>query len=73
MKDRKECLHETLAFGSGDYYLFCRDCDARWAAVSTTQSKYGYDQMNNPVGADPSVANQGVRIAQPPGVKHGSS
>lgn len=25
-----ECLHKTLNFGSGDYYIFCRDCRFCW-------------------------------------------
>lgn len=27
----KECLHEELAFGSGDYYVMCKGCGAMWA------------------------------------------
>lgn len=25
-----ECLHETLYFGSGDFYLICRKCERYW-------------------------------------------
>lgn len=24
------CIHETLAFGSGGYYIFCHACGAVW-------------------------------------------
>lgn len=27
------CKHEQLYFGSGDYYLFCRECHANWAMI----------------------------------------
>ena len=27
---RKECQHERLDFGSGDYYIFCHDCGRAW-------------------------------------------
>lgn len=30
MKPQEECRHETIHFGSGDYYIFCRDCPAAW-------------------------------------------
>lgn len=30
MKPVEECDHATIHFGSGDYYLFCHDCGARW-------------------------------------------
>lgn len=58
MKLREQCRHLSLAFGSGDYYIFCQDCDARWVAHNAIQSEYGYDSDGKPVGADPSVTNQ---------------
>lgn len=30
MKLQEECRHETIRFGSGDYYIFCQDCPAAW-------------------------------------------
>jgi hypothetical protein len=29
-KDYKDCSHEKLVFGSGDYQLFCTDCQTNW-------------------------------------------
>jgi len=29
-KDYKDCGHEKLTFGSGDYYIFCTDCRTSW-------------------------------------------
>lgn len=30
MKNQKDCDHSTLRFASGDYYIFCSECPARW-------------------------------------------
>ena len=59
MIPREKCRHLTLSFGSGDYYIFCNDCDAKWCAHNHTQSEYGYDKDGKPIGADPSVCNKG--------------
>lgn len=32
-KLQTECRHATIGFQSGDYYVFCRDCPAKWAAI----------------------------------------
>jgi hypothetical protein len=48
MKPRAECRHETVRFGSGDFYLFCQSCGAGWATVT------GFDEIN------PRAANQGI-------------
>lgn len=34
---RHKCRHETLSFGSGDYYIFCAnaECDARWVCCDS--------------------------------------
>jgi len=29
-KDQKDCKHEKLTFGSGDFYVFCVDCTRSW-------------------------------------------
>lgn len=33
MKPQEECRHETIRFGSGDYYIFCQDCPAGWVFI----------------------------------------
>jgi hypothetical protein len=30
VKNEAECPHESLYFGSGNYYVFCRTCPASW-------------------------------------------
>jgi hypothetical protein len=35
---QKDCRHETLKFGSGDYYLFCQSCPAQWVMNRTDGS-----------------------------------
>jgi hypothetical protein len=47
--NREDCHHKTVYFGSGDYYIFCRDCPARWVACNLTSDQ-----------PCPSVSNQGV-------------
>lgn len=54
-KPRAECHHETLNFGSGDFYLFCHACGARWATIDYADpSKSWSDEIA------PQAANQGV-------------
>lgn len=45
----EECMHETIWFGSGDYYIFC-ECGASWV-------------FRNPVNEQPApeLANKGKR------------
>lgn len=31
-KIREFCNHETIYFNSGDYYICCKDCPAKWVA-----------------------------------------
>lgn len=47
--NRSDCEHKTLFFGSGDYYLFCKRCDARWVCTNA----------NVDIGS-PELANKGV-------------
>jgi hypothetical protein len=30
VKKETDCTHESLFFGSGNYYVFCRECPASW-------------------------------------------
>jgi len=48
MKERSECDHPSLMFASGDYYLFCHDCGAKWATI------VNWNEIS------PQSANQGV-------------
>ena len=35
----KECIHEALYFGSGDYYLICEECGRFWVMVGLEGDK----------------------------------
>jgi hypothetical protein len=32
MIDPRDCRHESLFFGSGGFYIFCRQCGGAWVA-----------------------------------------
>jgi hypothetical protein len=49
---RHECNHPKLTFGSGDFYLFCYGCGARWACIGDTG--FSKDEIS------PATANRGV-------------
>ena len=56
MKDRKDCDHARLTFGSGDYYIFCADCPAKWGALNPNIPEYDFNPRGNlVVGCDPSM------------------
>jgi len=57
MISREQCRHLNISFGSGDYYIFCNDCPAKWVAHNDHQPEYGYED-GKAVGADASVSNQ---------------
>lgn len=53
------CMHLRLFLGSGDYYVFCRDCGAAWMRRGNSQRpEYGLLANGTPVGADPGEANK---------------
>lgn len=56
---REKCDHKELWFGSGDFYIFCQNCGARWATISWQQPEYGYDKDGKPIGVCPEDANKG--------------
>lgn len=53
------CQHIELQFNSGDYYVACHQCNARWGRISSTRPEYGFDAKDNPIGCAPEEANQG--------------
>lgn len=61
------CNHPRLQFNSGDYYLTCRDCGARWARIGyiTDQPEYGVDAKGFHIGARPDLANAGFTETDP--------
>ena len=50
MKLQVECRHSLLRFGSGDYYIFCTECPARWVMSDASDI------------ASPGNANLGVLV-----------
>lgn len=54
----EECLHETLYFGSGDYYLICRACSRYWRME---------DHCTNNVGEACKLSGQDRVTARPEG------
>ena len=40
------CEHKRIYFASGDYYIYCTDCSARW--VMTDPQGVGDDPMPKP-------------------------
>ena len=55
----KACQHPVVQFNSGDYYVACESCDARWGRITWKQHEYGEDKDGNPVGCAPGESNQG--------------
>ena len=49
LEKQQACNHPTLFFGSGDYYVMCRECSRTWVKV-----KRGADE------ADPEYVNDNV-------------
>jgi hypothetical protein len=56
-----ECRHEQVHFGSGDYYVFCLGCGARWGRLDPLgkRREYGVSMDGEEIGCDPSAANRG--------------
>lgn len=46
---REFCEHKTLHFHSGDYYVECDDCHAKWVACDPWDIR-APDQANRGVG-----------------------
>lgn len=51
------CAHHRLGFGSGDYYLMCRDCGAVWGRLNGRQPEYGIDERGKQIGCDPKACD----------------
>lgn len=58
--NREDCEHKTLFFGSGDYYLFCQHCPAKWATIVDGQDEHGSNYSGKPIGCAPSASGKGV-------------
>jgi hypothetical protein len=48
------CQHPSLSFHSGDYYVACQSCGAKWGRLSRDgRAEYGTDRNDKPIGCDP--------------------
>lgn len=56
------CNHDTLHFASGDYYIFCNKCGARWGMLGD-HPEHGWDSTGNKIGTDPSRAGRYSEIS----------
>ena len=52
----KECIHEALSFGSGDYYLICDECGRYWVMVGNNGDEPDPSQSN--IGAAASLSGE---------------
>jgi hypothetical protein len=54
------CQHPQLHFGSGDYYVFCSVCLARWGRLSDDgRPEYRTLDDGTKIGCAPEEANKG--------------
>jgi hypothetical protein len=61
--NREECEHKAIYFGSGDYYLFCHNCGARWVCTNEVRDIGSPELANKGVGC---TLSGSVRIAFTP-------
>ena len=61
-QSRDVCHHRFLRFGSGDYYIFCHDCDARWVTSDPSTDRPAPELANKGPGGQLSGK---MRIAPP--------
>ena len=50
LKDQKDCRHEKLTFGSGDFYVFCVDCGRSWVHRKMEDDTISYEHGQNVTG-----------------------
>jgi hypothetical protein len=53
------CQHPQLWFGSGDYYVICRDCHAKWGRLSNDGRREYATVNGTAIGCSPDAANHG--------------
>jgi hypothetical protein len=61
-----DCKHESLQFGSGDYYIFCHECGRKWCMMSNFIPEYTLGPVGKSIaGADPSNCVPGFSDGRP--------
>lgn len=48
-KEQVDCRHEKLTFGSGDFYVFCVECNRSWVHCKNGDQPY-YEHGQNVTG-----------------------
>ena len=43
------CSHSTVLFGSGDYYVMCKDCSRTWVKVGLASDEADPDYVNDTI------------------------
>ena len=53
---KQDCSHDILLFGSGQYYVICKDCNAMWGRLKPGQQEYAWID-GKMIGCSPEEAN----------------
>ncbi len=56
-----DCQHDELQFQSGDYYVACTKCHAKWGRLTMNRPEYGVDAEGKPIGCAPEECSPGFR------------
>jgi hypothetical protein len=56
--NREECQHKQIWFGSGDYYVFCHACGAKWVMHGADRPEYGEREDGTKIGGAPELSNK---------------
>ena len=46
---QQACSHATVVFGSGDYYVMCKDCSRTWVKVGMSTDDADPDHVNDTI------------------------
>ena len=46
---QQACRHATVVFGSGDYYVMCKDCSRTWVKVGLASDEADPENVNDTI------------------------
>lgn len=49
LEDQQNCNHSTLYFGSGDYYVMCKECSRTWVKAGLGSDQADPEYVNNSI------------------------
>jgi hypothetical protein len=52
---QQACNHPTLTFGSGDYYVMCRECSRTWVKVGMASDEADPEFINDTITGEARV------------------